>query len=420
MDLQIFPPEEVIETTIELPLSKSMSNRALIMNALTPAAEPLPGVAQCDDTQAMEMALAQWRSAAGQPFEANVGPAGTAMRFLTAFFAASPGCEVVLDGSERMRQRPIGQLVEALRQCGASVEYVEREGFPPLRIVGAQLSGGNFDIDASISSQFLSALLMVAPTMDTPLTLNLKGEIASLPYLHMTIAMMQSRGIEIEREGQKVTCQPGVYLQRSGCDIEHDWSAASYWYEIDALSAGWVTLTGLTLPSLQGDSALAQIFPKLGIVTEIEEGNAVLNPTPEMHSRLDLDLSATPDIAQTLAVTCCMLGMPFRFSGLKSLKIKETNRIDALMRELRKLSFALEAEADGVLSWEGHRVPVREVPPIETYSDHRMAMAFAPVALYLPGIVIRDADVVSKSYPGYWDDLKRAGFTLNEVGVEAE
>lgn len=421
MDVSVYPPDEIIETSIELPLSKSLSNRALIMNALTPGIPSLGEVAKCDDTDAMVAALELPLSLINRApaYPVNVGLAGTAMRFLTAYFAALDGAHVELDGNDRMRQRPIGPLVEALRQCGADIQYADKEGFPPLLIRGRRLHGGAVSIDASVSSQFLSALLMVAPTFGEPLHLHLQGVISSMPYLRMTLSMMRQRGISAELDGSMITVKPGHYLNYDRA-VERDWSAASYWYEIAAMSAGWVSLPGLEKHSLQGDSALAAMFEKLGVVTEFDTDEVpdgvALNPSPEVHSRLELDLADTPDLAQTLAVTCCMLGVPFRFEGLASLRIKETDRLQALVNELAKLSFDVSVERDSVLYWEAaHRHPVQSVQPIDTYGDHRMAMAFAPVALFVPGIVIRGAECVSKSYPEYWHDLERAGFQVREM-----
>lgn len=420
MDYRIFPPDGILEARVNLPLSKSISNRALIINALTPGASPLPEVAVCDDTDAMVSALAS-------PDEyINIGAAGTAMRFLTAYFAAG-GREgtTILDGSERMRQRPIGPLVDALRACGAKIEYEGEEGFPPLRITGRRLAGGEIAIPASISSQYISALLMVAPTMEHGLTLRLEGEIMSLPYIRMTLAMMRQRGAKAEfdeREG-RVTVAPGVYDASCPLPVEADWSAAAFWYEIVALTAGWVTLAGgLTEQSLQGDAAACPIFGRLGVSTsweDVEEGDAELSGNPDADARLDIDMRHTPDMAQAVIVTCAMLGTPFSISGLDSLRIKETDRLDALSRELLKTGIAVEIHADILkgltMSWNGSRRPIVETPEFDTYKDHRMAMAFAPVAVFIPGIVVRDVDVVAKSYPGYWDALRDAGFILEEA-----
>ena len=414
MDYRVFPPEEMIEATVSLPLSKSIANRALILHALTPGNTPAPTQADCADSDAIVKALKD--SAAGAT-TVNIGAAGTAMRFLTAYYAATPGCEVTLDGSERMRHRPIGPLVDALRECGASISYAGEEGFPPLKINGCQLNGGEVTLPANISSQFISALMMVAPTMTEGLRINLDGEIISLPYIKMTMAMMQNRGIEVDRYPQMIDIAPGTYeAPADGPESERDWSAASYWAEISAISAGFVTLPGLKAEgSLQGDSAAIDIFERMGVICQESEDvadAAEFTPSPEVYSRIDLDMTETPDLAQTVAVTAAMLGLPFCLRGLSTLRIKETDRIDALCRELLKFGFILETEGDHTLRWDGRRMPITQLPEVDTYDDHRMAMAFAPTALFVPGVIIRNIEVVSKSYPGYWDDLRSAGFRL--------
>ncbi len=403
MNYRIFPPEEMIDTTINLPLSKSISNRTLIINALTQGASPLVSVARCDDTDVLAQALQS------DSDEINIGAAGTAMRFLTAYFATRHGRVVTLDGSERMRQRPIKALVDVLRQCGANIEYAGVEGFPPLRIVGCSLAGGEVSLPASISSQYVSALLMIAPLMSDGLTLTLEGEITSRPYILMTLELMRRAGVECEFCGNVITVPHGQYRE-ADVVVEADWSAASYWYEISALSAGCVALKGLDRNSLQGDSQLVKYFSMLGVDTEFSDKKVSLILSPEQMSRIEIDLSEQPDIAQTIAVTCCMLRIPFKLTGLATLKIKETDRLAALQRELAKLSFDVIIEQGSQLIWNGGQHPVFEEPRIDTYKDHRMAMAFAPVALYLPGLVINDIDVVSKSYPDFWSHLAEAGF----------
>ena len=410
MDYRIFPPEEMIDATITLPLSKSISNRALIINALTPNAIPLQRVANCDDTNAMLCALNSSEE------NINIGAAGTAMRFLTAYFASTPGHKVVLDGSERMRQRPIKALVDALRNCGAKIEYTQNEGFPPLAIYGNNLEGGEVALPASISSQYISALLMVAPLMQNGLTIILEGEITSRPYILMTLSMMSRWGVECTFEGNIIRV-PHCQYSPIEFDIEADWSAASYWYEISALSAGCIALKGLDEKSLQGDSCLMKYFEKLGVDSQFEDEELTLMPSPEQLSHIELDLSEQPDIAQTIAVTCCMLRIPFRLTGLATLKIKETDRLEALKTELAKLSFDLRIEQGSVLIWEGDQHPVFEQPRIDTYKDHRMAMAFAPAALYIPGLIINDIEVVSKSYPEFWDHLTEAGFECIDASI---
>lgn len=419
MDYRITPPDDLIETTVSLPLSKSMSNRALIINALTPGSSPLDpaSVAACDDTDVMVKALSQ-----PSVSEVNVGAAGTAMRFLTAYFAAVDGCEVTIDGSDRMRRRPIRVLVDALKSCGADISYLAEEGFPPLRIKGRRLHGGEISLPASVSSQYISGLLMVAPTMDGGLTLTLEGDIISRPYLLMTLGMMRRQGVDASMEGNVISVPQGsaYSLPDSPIEIERDWSAASYWAEIVALSAGFITLPGLRLESLQGDCRLAQYFEMLGVNTapSDETPDALeMSATPEQFSRIDLDLSEQPDIAQTIIVTCAVLGIPFHITGLSTLRIKETDRLSALANELLKFGVVVEIERDSEMIWEGRRMPVRTLPVIETYADHRMAMAFAPAAILLPDLIIRDVEVVTKSYPDFWRHLADAGFTLTPVSL---
>lgn len=405
MDYIILPPEEILEATVALPLSKSISNRALVIDALTVGAVAPPAVAQCDDTEAVARALASPHG------EINLGAAGTAMRFLTAYFASLPGAKVTLTGSERLLQRPVGPLVEALRSMGAEIRCLGCEGYPPLAIEGRTLSGGDITVKAGESSQYLSAILMVAPTMERPLRLRFEGEPASLPYLRMTVGMMQRRGIDIELTRDGVDVAAGSYRPLSE-PVERDWSAASYWYEIAALTAGWVTLEGLSLPSLQGDCRLAELFPRLGVLTEITEAGAELSATPDLYSRFDVDMTDIPDLVPAFAVTAAMLGVPFRMTGVASLRIKECDRLEALRRELDKFGIVAEIEGDNVFAWDGTRHPIVARPEIDTYSDHRIAMAFAPAACMVPGMVVRDIEVVTKSYPSFWNDLTAAGFRL--------
>lgn len=411
MDYQIFPPEEITDARITLPLSKSISNRALMINALTGNSGSIKEVAKCDDTDVMQKALLSTGS------EINIGAAGTAMRFLTAYFAMQEGRAVTLDGSDRMRQRPIAPLVDALRECGADITYQQQDGFPPLCITGKKLAGGSITIDGSVSSQYISALLMVAPLMEKGLTLTLTGDIVSRPYILMTLGLMKQWGVESEFYGNTITIAPQMY-RAIDFTVEADWSAASYWFETAAFSFGDIKLLGLERDSLQGDSRVKQYFSNFGIEAEWDgEGALELNASPDITPRLVADMSDCPDLAQTVIVTCCVLNLPFHITGLSTLKIKETDRLAALCAELRKLSFVIGQPDDSTLEWEGARAPVDTDAPlaIDTYDDHRMAMAFAPVALFLPGIVIRDVEVVNKSYPEFWDHLRQVGFTLQEI-----
>ena len=410
MNYRIYPPEDLLEADVNVPLSKSISNRALIIHALAGNLDftelPIP---DCTDTMAMTEALRNVSDTI------NVGGAGTAMRFLTAYLAMQHGRSVTLDGDSRMRQRPISVLVNALRKCGATINYEGQEGFPPLRITGAKLSGGTLDIDASVSSQYISALLMVAPYMTDGLIINLSEDFNSLPYIDLTIDIMNRCGAEAERSGRTITVKPGTY-RPTVFPSGGDWSAASYWYEIEALTSGFVTLHGLDIASRQGDRAVADIFAKLGVETSAGETPDIVElvASPELSPRLYHDFSDTPDIVQTVAVTCAMLGVPFQFTGLSTLRIKETDRMEALRRELAKVGVAIECTAD-TMTWNGRRLPITSMPEFDTYGDHRMAMSLAPVSIYIPGIVVRDIEVVEKSYPGFWMNLQAAGFTLTDA-----
>lgn len=432
MKYAIFPPEEILQATVTLPLSKSESARRIVIDAVGGYTTAAEDVADCDDTRALMQAIS------ARTGRVDIGAAGTAMRFAAAFFAATEGADIILDGIERMRHRPIAPLVEALRRLGADIEYTDAdgekakgtEGYAPLHIRGRRLEGGTVNIDATVSSQFISALALVAPLMRNPLRIVLEGDVTSAPYLHMTLEMLRLRGIDAALEGNDV-CIHGTAadIKAAETPVGRDWSAASYWYAIAALSSGWVTLPGLQLGyRLQGDSVAAEIFERLGVISEQnpedeDTGKRIdgvgLSASPEVYSRLDLDMSATPDLVPALAVAATMLGVPFQFHGVHTLRDKETDRLEALSTEALKIGAVYEIDGDDSIGWEGRRVPIRTLPIIDTYGDHRMAMAFAPAALYLPGLVIDSPEVVSKSYPGFWDDLRNAGFTLKEVDEAA-
>lgn len=412
MNFKITPPEQLTQTVIDLPLSKSESNRMLIIAALTPGASLPRPLADCDDTDALLSGLSAAKQAT-----VNIGAAGTAMRFLTAFYAAKPDTDITLDGSERMRQRPIAPLVDALRALGADIDYLGSESFPPLRIRGRMLEGGPVEMDASVSSQFVSALLMIAPTMQHGLELRLRGRIVSVPYIEMTLELMRHAGVEstFDPDAGLITVAHAEY-QPTLPPVEADWSAASYWYEIAAIATEPIRLRGLRPKSLQGDSAVGRLFEVTGLRQRfLDNSDLELELSPDAGSQLVVDLSDNPDLAQTMAVTCCLLALPFRFIGLESLRIKETDRIAALQMELSKLGFITDASEPGTLVWHGAQFdPGPEIEPIATYCDHRMAMAFAPAALFFPGLQINDVQVVTKSYPGFWNHLRAVGFTIEE------
>jgi len=462
-----------LNASLALPTSKSLCARALVVNHLCQPPVPLVGLSDCDDTQAILQGLEALRNSEDAPLRVDIGAAGTAMRFLTALFAATPQLDVVITGSQRMKERPIGALVTALQAAGADIRYVEKEGYPPLRIRGKQLEGGTLALPSNISSQYVSALLMIAPTMRRGLQLELVGKVASAPYIRMTMQVMKAFGVEVKWENNLISVVRGqryARTQSSHCGttketeqaasytIERDWTAASYWYEIVALhpdKAARVFLRGLREASEQGDAVCAKWFEALGVTTTFTAEGAILEKSTkspqatlecdnstsednELSSQTDdnfcesnedlpqttshssqadyfsckdapplwLDFTAAPDLAQTFVVTCALLSHPFHFKGLESLRIKETDRIAALIAELQKLGKHIEAIGEGELRYtaQNDSSPAHPIT-IATYDDHRMALAFAPAALRFPQLSIEHPEVVAKSYPDYWEHL---------------
>ena len=410
MNYRIIAPRR-IEGEIDLPASKSISNRVLLLNALCATPGRLSNLAQCDDTDAVLSALAQPDAS-----EVNIGAAGTAMRFLTAYFATREGREVVIDGTERMRQRPIGVLVDALRQLGADIEYVEAEGYPPLKITGTRLHGGALTVSGSVSSQYITAILLIAPVIGG-ITLTIEGEIMSRPYIDMTLALMARYGVKAEWRENVIHVPAGEYTALD-FTVEADWSAASYWWAMQAIvPQSRITLKGLEPQSLQGDSRIAELMSQMGVTGNWCGRYLDLRSNGGVGCCCStfVDLSGTPDIAQTLVVMLCLMGRPFRITGLRTLRIKETDRLEALRTELRKLGYVVKVEGDDAISWHFETTAAEASPHICTYHDHRMAMAFAPAAIRFPGLIIDDAQVVSKSYPLFWEHLRQAGFKIEEV-----
>lgn len=407
MNYQIKAPAN-LRTSVPLPASKSISNRALILNALSYSPYDIQNLSDCDDTRVMIRALNS------DDTHFDIQAAGTAMRFLTAFLSKIVG-EWTITGTERMQQRPIKLLVDALNSVGARIEYAGKEGFPPLRIFGSALQGGEITLAGGVSSQYISALLMIAPLMEKGLSLHLEGTVISRPYIELTLSLMERYGVKAQWTGQTIRILPQEY-QPVRFTVESDWSAASYWYEIMLLAKNAeVELEGLFKNSLQGDAQGAALFARLGIGTTFTGKGVRLKHTGAACSKLTYNFVNEPDLAQTFVVACVLTNTPFRFTGLQSLKIKETDRIEALKTEFRKLGYVLTDSNDSILEWNGERCEPAAAPVIATYEDHRMAMAFAPAALVMEnGITIADPGVVSKSYPRYWDDLKRAGFEIKE------
>ena len=398
------------DALIDLPASKSLSNRALIIRGLCGEPCEISHLSDCDDTKVM---LAAFDFVDKNYSAVDIGAAGTSMRFLTAYFASKEGAQVVMTGSERMKQRPISVLVDALRKLGAEIEYVENEGFPPLRISGRKLRGGRLEIDGSISSQYISALLMIAPTLTCGLDLHLLGDITSVPYINMTLAMMREFGVAGSFEKNVISVKPQQY-RAIPYAVESDWSAASYWYEILALSSeiNSIRLKGLRCDSTQGDCRIANYFEELGIKTEAcEEGVRISRTNTPLPEKVEWNMASQPDLAQTVICTCCALGVSFDITGLHTLRIKETDRIAALEAELLKLGFVVKDSDNDRMFWVEDKGKGRR-ESIATYHDHRMAMAFAPFALVSGGIGIENPEVVSKSYPTFWNDLEDIGFEI--------
>lgn len=409
---------------INLPSSKSLSNRALLLCALSGTESSVGHMSNCDDTYVM------WRALTTRSHEVDIMAAGTAMRFLTAFFCTCSNEEHIMTGTERMRQRPIGVLVDALRHLGAEIEYTEKKGFPPLRIKGHQLYGGALSLPANVSSQYISALLMVAPQMTEGLSLTLEGNIISRPYIDMTLSMMQAFGADAHWVGENViNVAPKCYRDGVIFNVESDWSAASYWYEVAAILPSKlhgepfsITLPWLHSKSWQGDSEVQRLFQPLGVETEFDtehewatlrRNDAIALPEGETY---EANLVDQPDLAQTLVVTCALLCRPFRFTGLRSLRIKETDRMEALRNELAKLGVDLGIEGDEALFVSNYSpdAPRYNGMPIATYHDHRMAMAFAPARLLCPTLQIAHPEVVSKSYPNFWEEFSKV---IKLVGI---
>ena len=416
MQYEIKAPKE-LNQTIQLPASKSISNRALVIHALTGGSILPENLSDCDDTRVIIRALRE------NPYEIDIMAAGTAMRFMTAYLSVKEGEEHVLTGTERMKHRPIGVLVDALRHLGADISYVGEEGFPPLRIKGRRLEGGLLEVPGNISSQYISALLMIGPALAKGLTLRLKGDIISRPYIDLTLWTMREFGAQADwSDFETITVKANPYSERAYL-VENDWSAASYWYEMMALSDNdddEIRLEGLMDGSKQGDSSVRYIFSLLGVKTIFEtKAEGVPTTVTLRHShrcvpRLEYDFVNSPDLAQTFVVCCALMNVPFRFTGLSTLKIKETDRIEAMKREMRKLGYVIR-DVDGCeLVWDGERCEPSMEAGIDTYEDHRMALAFAPAALRYEGLRINEPHVVTKSYPHFWEDLKTAGFEINE------
>jgi 3-phosphoshikimate 1-carboxyvinyltransferase len=394
--------------------SKSETNRLLLLQALYQNLL-LENTSNSDDSEVMIKALnAKHLKPKTQYLKIDVHHAGTAMRFLTAYFAIQEGFDVHLTGSSRMKERPIQIVVDALNELGAEISYLEKVGFPPLKIKGKKLTKSKVSLSANVSSQYISALMLIAPKLENGLELILEGEITSVPYINMTLALLNEMGIETSFIENKIIVKPKSAIHKSQFIIESDWSSASYWFSIIALSeiGTQITLSSFKENSLQGDFALVEIYKNFGVETVFNTNHMLLRKVENLKPEtLNLKLNNSPDIAQTIAVTCFGLGISCHLTGLHTLKIKETDRLEALKIELTKLGAAISITNDSLILEQSENINLNV--RISTYQDHRMAMAFAPLALKVP-IIIENAEVVSKSYPTFWEDFKQFGFSIEE------
>ena len=402
------PSNNLLKTRIQITGSKSESNRSLLLQALYPNIS-IRNLSNSDDAKVMQKGLV---ISSG---EVDIHHAGTAMRFLTGYYASQEGKNVVLTGSKRMKERPIKVLVEALRNLGADIEYVNSEGYPPIQIKGKKLQKNQVSLPADISSQYISSLMLIAPSLENGLELKLVGKITSTPYIKMTLGLLNQIGIETSFDGNHIKVLPKENVGATELVVESDWSSASYFYSIVALSevGSEIKLSAYKKNSLQGDSILAEIYNEFGVETTFLKNEIVLKKVKHCQSTsIECDLANAPDIAQTIAVTCLGLGLGCKLTGLHTLKIKETDRLEAMYTELSKFG-AEVAITDKTLSME----PISHFRPevaVDTYNDHRMAMAFGPLALKT-SFTINDTEVVSKSYPDFWRDLIALGFHLQEL-----
>jgi 3-phosphoshikimate 1-carboxyvinyltransferase len=399
--------KDAMHGAIDLPASKSISNRLLVIRALSDNYFEIKNISDSDDTCVMLKAFSENTDII------DIHHAGTSMRFLTAYFSAT-GNKKTITGSDLMKNRPIKELVNALNQLGANIEYAEKEGYPPVITSGKPLTGESITINGSISSQYITALLLVAPVLPRGLHISITGKLMSSSYVALTLGLMKQFGVNAKWEGNTIVVPRQKYQGRE-IVVEGDWSGASYWYEIAALSKNAdITIKGLSANSLQGDAVLASIFERIGVKTMYGDNFIRLTKCAMQDTTFAFDFINNPDSVQTAVVTLCLLGIPFTISGAETLRIKETDRIAALQVEMKKLGFVIQEIRPGVLSWNGHMEEAQESISIDTYNDHRMALAFAPVAMRYKNLVINDAMVVTKSYPNYWEHLKMAGFEISE------
>ncbi len=409
MNIELNHPDANFSGDIQITGSKSESNRALILQALFPEIS-LTNLSNSDDTVVLQKALKMERGTV------DIHHAGTAMRFLTAYFATKEGFEIELTGSPRMQERPIKLLIDALHSLGANITYANQEGYPPLSIKGKTLTKNRVKVQANISSQYISALMLIAPSLHSGLEIELEGPVTSVPYIEMTLELLRYFGIKGQFEGQLIRIESAESVDSKTLAIESDWSSASYYFSLAALSnTAELKLSNFRMASLQGDSQIVSIYKELGVETTFSNNSIQLKKgTHKKPKSVRLNLKNMPDMAQTIAVTCLGIGLHCELKGLHTLKIKETDRLVALKNELEKLGAKVEITHDS-LTLIPPTVLNRNVE-IETYNDHRMGMAFAPLASLVP-IKILEAEVVSKSYPEFWEDYKSLGFSITKTGL---
>ena len=406
--ISVLHPSRVIKVGLSLNGSKSITNRLLILKNIYPSLT-IKNKSKSEDSIVLENAL---KSSSNIK---DINHAGTAMRFLTAFYTILEDKEIIIKGSKRMHERPIYPLIDCLKLIGADISYLEKDGFPPIKIKGKKLNFKKVEISSNISSQFISAILLVAPKLVGGLVIELKGELISKPYVKMTLSLLNNLGIKTSFEGKLIKVANLETIQEKCIEVESDWSSASYWYSIVAFSKrAEVRLNNFYKKSIQGDSVLVKYYKELGVDTKFVENKIILtkikNFTPPKH--LTLNLVDSPDLAQTIAVTCFGLKIHCFLDGLQTLNIKETKRLNALKNELTKLGASVKVTESSLKIFEAQKLKKNII--INTYHDHRMAMSFAPLSLKIP-ISIENPNVVVKSYPGFWDDLKKAGFIIKPI-----
>ncbi len=409
MNLKISNTKKHLSGNIKITGSKSESNRLLILQALYPSLK-ISNLSNSDDTHYLQKALES------EDELIDIHHAGTAMRFLTAYFSTQHGREVVLTGSKRMTERPVKLLVDALKKMGADISYEKNEGYPPIRIKGKKLEAKTVSLEANISSQYISALMLIAPSLPSGLEINLEGKITSTPYIKMTLEILQRAGITGTFKGNTIKVEPVQQLEEQTLAVESDWSSASYYYSLAAISeSAELKLSTYRKTSLQGDSCLAEIYKQFGVTTTFKEDYILLEKKPGSKPKhIEENLQNSPDIAQTIAVTCLALNVPCYLTGLHTLKIKETDRLVALKTEIEKFGSRVEVTQDSLELFP--QEDFSKNVSVATYNDHRMAMAFAPLGLKVP-FEIEDAEVVSKSYPGFWEDFQKLNFEVEKTSI---